>query len=393
MRNMMTAQVAHSSVLSVRPSSARRRAAFLVGVIALAACGSDNPVASTPQPPRGIIVLDGFIQPGFTFLSDTGTTSTKLPLASSNEFDGGDFTAQNDTLLAVSSRGAGDLLYVTDVRTNTVRRLQLPARSNPSRARLFRGSNGQALIAAALRDSSAIALVSVVGSATPTITRLTNAGLCPTDMFQYDNATWVVDANANCRTNYVVQGDVRLIRIPTSGTTRDTLVLAGVRGSGASAVMSGDVAYVSAGGDANFASFPYALLASGAVAKIDLRNRRVQVTRPMPTGTYGAGTKLGLDGFLYVSLYENLSTFANRIVRLRAEDLSFASNGAAAWLDLKNASGASVSCGSGQADQLGRLHCLVNGTGSATSLVVFSPGFVETRRVAAGQGGVDMALR
>ena len=350
-------------------------------------------MASTPQPPRGIIVLDGFIQPGFTFLSDTGTTSTKLPLASSTEFDGGDFTAQNDTLLAVSSRGAGDLLYVTDVRTNTVRRLQLPTRSNPSRARLFRGSNGQALIAAALRDSSAIALVSVAGNATPTITRLTNAGLCPTDMFQYDNATWVVDANANCRTNYVVQGDVRLIRIPTNGTTRDTLVLAGVRGSGASAVMSGDVAYVSAGGDANFASFPYALLASGAVAKIDLRNRRVQVTRPMPTGTYGAGTKLGLDGFLYVSLYENLSTFANRIVRIRAEDLSFASNGAAAWLDLKNASGASVSCGSGQADQLGRLHCLVNGTGSVTSLVVFSPGFVETRRVAAGQGGVDMALR
>jgi hypothetical protein len=390
---MMTAQVSLSSVPSVRPSSARRRAAFLVGAIALAACGSDNPVATTPQPPRGIIVLDGFIQPGFTFLSDTGSTSTKLPLASSTEFDGGDFTAQNDTLLAVSSRGAGDLLYVTDVRTNTVRRLQLPARSNPSRARLFRGSNGQALIAAALRDSSAIALVSVAGSATPTITRLTNAGLCPTDMFQYDNATWVVDANANCRTNYVVQGDVRLIRIPASGTTRDTLVLAGVRGSGASAVMSGDVAYVSAGGDANFASFPYALLASGAVAKIDLRNRRVQVTRPMPTGTYGAGMKLGLDGFLYVSLYENLSTFANRIVRIRAEDLSFASNGAAAWLDLKNASGASVSCGSGQADQLGRLHCLVNGTGSVTSLVVFSPGFVETRRVAAGQGGVDLALR
>jgi len=375
------------------PRAVRLLAASIASTLTLAACGDSDPVSTTPQPPRGIIVLDGFIQPGFTFLSDTGTTSTKLPLASSTEFDGGDFTAQNDTLLAVSSRGAGDLLYVTDVRTNTVRRLQLPTRSNPSRARLFRGSNGQALIAAALRDSNAIALVSVAGNATPTITRLTNAGLCPTDMFQYDNATWVVDANANCRTNYVVQGDVRLIRIPTSGTTRDTLVLAGVRGSGASAVVSGDVAYVSAGGDANFASFPYALLASGAVAKIDLRNRRVQVTRPMPTGTYGAGTKLGLDGFLYVSLYENLSTFANRIIRLRAEDLSFASNGAAAWLDLKNASGASVSCGSGQADQLGRLHCLVNGTGSATSLVVFSPGFVETRRVAAGQGGVDLALR
>lgn len=365
----------------------------LLAVVALAACGSDLPLAVTPQPPRGIVVLDGFIQPGFTFLGDTGTAGTKLPLAPSTEFDAGGFTIQNDTLLAVSSRGAGDLLYITDVRSNTFRRLQLPTRSNPSRARLFRGSNGQALIAAALRDSGAVALVAVSGSAAPTITRLSNAGLCPTDMFQYDNATWVVDANANCRTNYAVQGDVRLIRIPNTGTTRDTLVLAGVRGSGASAVVSGDVAYVSAGGDASFAAFPYTLLASGAVAKVDLRNRRVQLTKPMPTATYGAGTKLGLDGFLYVSLYENLSTFTSRVLKLRADDLSFVSNGTASWLDLKTAAGATVACGSAQADQLGRVHCIANGAGSATSLIVFSPGFVETRRVPAGQGGVDMALR
>jgi hypothetical protein len=153
------------------------------------------------------------------------------------------------------------------------------------------------------------------------------------------------------------------------------------------------VAYVSAGGDASFASFPFTLIASGAVAKIDLRARRVQLTRPMPTGTYGAGTKLGLDGFLYVTVSENLSTFTSRILKVRADDLSFVSNGSTTWLDLKNASGASVACGSGQADQLGRLHCIANGTGSVTSLIVFSPGFVETRRVPAGQGGVDMALR
>lgn len=365
----------------------------LLGSLALGACGSDNPVASTPQPPRGIIVLDGFIQPGYTFLGDTGTASTKLALAPATEFDAGGFTITNDTLLAVSSRGAGDLLYITDVRSNTFRRIQLPVRSNPSRARLLRGSNGQSLIGAALRDSSAVALVSVAGAGTPTITRITNAGLCPTDLFQYDNATWVVDANANCRTNYAVQGDVRLIRIPNTGTTRDTLVLTGVRGSGASAILNGDVAYVSGGGDASFAAFPYTLLASGAVAKVDLKNRRVQTTRPMPTGTYGASVKLGLDGFLYVSLFENLATFTNRILKLRADDLSFVSNGATTWLDLKNASGAAVTCGSGQADQLGRLHCIANGAGSATSLIVFTPLFVETRRVAAGQGGVDMAIR
>ncbi len=390
----MTIKVSPSVMHSLFPSrSARRLTAVVLGAVALGACGNDLPLAVSPQPPRGIIVLDGFIQPGYTFLADTGTASTKLPLAPATEFDAGGFTIQNDTLLAVSSRGAGDLLYVTDVRTNTFRRLQLPTRSNPSRARLFRGSNGQALIAAALRDSSAIALVSVAGSAAPTIARVANAGLCPTDMFQYENATWVVDANASCRTNYTVQGDVRLIRIPNTGTTRDTIVLAGVRGSGATATVSGDVAYVSGGGDASFAAFPYTLLATGAIAKIDLKNRRVQATKPMPAGTYGAGVKLGLDGFLYVSLYENLTTFTNRILKVRADDLSFVSNGTTSWLDLRNASGAAITCGSGQADQLGRLHCIVNGTGSATSLIVFTPGFVETRRVAAGQGGVDMALR
>jgi hypothetical protein len=365
----------------------------LVGMATAGACGSDSPTDSTPQPPRGIVVLDGFIQPGLTFLGDTGTASTKLALGPSTEFDAGGFTLLRDTVLAVSSRGAGDLLYIADVRTSTFRRLQLPTRSNPSRARLFRGSNGQALIAAALRDSNAIALVAIAGTAAPTITRLANAGVCPTDMFQYDNATWVVDANSNCRTTYAVQGDVRLIRIPNTGTTRDTIVLTGVRGSGASAVLSGDVAYISGGGDASFASFPYTLLASGSIAKVDLRSRRVQITKPMPGGTYGAGVKLGLDGFLYVSLYENLSTFANRIVKVRTDDLSFVTNGASSWLDLKNAAGATVACGSGQADAFGRLHCIVSGTGSVTSLVVFTPGFIETRRVPAGQGGVDLAIR
>lgn len=383
-----------TSACCARP---RRRTAYAVATLAgaafMAACGSDNLTVATPQPPRGIVVLDGFIQPGLTFLGDTGTTSTKLAFAPSTEFDAGGFTLERDTVLAVSSRSAGDLLYVADVRTSTFRRLQLPARSNPSRARLFRGSNGQALIAAALRDSNSVALVAVAGAAAPTITRITNAGTCPTDMFQYDNATWVVDANSACRTNYAVQGDVRLIRIPATGTARDTIVLTGVRGSGASAIVRGDVAYVSGAGDASFASFPYTLVASGAVAKVDLRTRRVQVTRPMPTGTYGAGAKLGLDGFLYVSLFENLTTFGSRVVKLRADDLSIVSNGTAAWLDLRNASGAAVTCGSAQADALGRLHCIANGAGSATSLIVFTPAYVETRRVPAGQGGVDMALR
>lgn len=381
----------------MRPLSAlatRRfaRVASLLSVAVAAACGSDNPTEITPQPPKGIIVLDGFIQPGFTFVGDTGTATTKVALGSPTEFDAGGFVLLRDTLLAVSSRGAGDLLYITDVNSSVVKRVQLPSKSNPSKARLLTGTGGQTLIAAALRDSQAIALVSIA-SGNATITRIANAGTCPTDMFRYGTDTWIVDANANCKVNYALQGDVRLIRVPATGTTRDTLVLTGMRGSGAGAIVMGDVAYISAGGDASFASFPYTLLNSGSITKVDLKNRRVVQTKSMPTGSYGASMKLGLDGFLYVSLYENLSAFAGRVIKMRADDLSFVSNSTTPWLSLTNSTGTAINCGSAQADALGRVHCIANGTGSVTSLIVFNTSFVEARRVTAGQGGVDMALR
>jgi hypothetical protein len=385
----MTPQVRSRS--TVRRRTLATSAAVLL--TALAACGDDGINNSTPQPPRGIIVLDGFIQPGLTFLGDTGSASTKLTLAPTSEFDAGGFTLLRDTVLTVSSRGAGDLLYVTDVRTATTRRIQLPTRSNPSRARLLSGTGGQALIGAALRDSSSVALVSFAGTGTATSTRITNAGTCPTDLFQFENATWIVDANANCKVNYAVQGDVRLIRVPNTGTTRDTIVLPGLRGSDASALVDGDVGYISAGGDASFASFPYTLIATGGITKVDLRGKRVLLSKKMPANSYGAGVKLGLDGFLYVSLYQDLTSFTNRIVKVRPTDLSFVSSASADWLTLTGTTGTPVTCGSGQADALGRLHCIQNGTGSVTSLLVFSPAGTEVRRVAANQGGVDLAIR
>ncbi|WP_309671221.1 hypothetical protein [Gemmatimonas sp.] len=374
----------------------RRRLSAVTSAVlltALTACGDDGVSNSTPQPPRGILVLDGFIQPGLTFLGDTGSASTKLTLGPTTEFDAGGFTLLRDTVLAVSSRGAGDLLYIADVRTSSTRRIQLPTRSNPSRARLLNGSGGQTLIGAALRDSSSIALVSFAGAGAVASTRIANAGTCPTDLFQFDNATWIVDANANCRVNYAVQGDVRLIRVPNTGTVRDTILLPGLRGSGASALVDGDVAYISAGGDASFASFPYTLISTGGITKVDLRGKRVLTAKRMPANTYGAGVKLGLDGFLYVSLYQDLASFTNRIIKVRPADLSFVTSASADWLVLTGATGTAVTCGSGQADALGRLHCIQNGTGSVTSLLVFSPAGTEVRRVAANQGGVDMAIR
>jgi len=367
-------------------------AAALSTTVAMAGC-ADSVTNTGPQPASGMVVLDGYIQPGLTLVADTGNTTSRIALGSGAEFDASDFSLERDTVLSASSRGAGDLLYIADLKTGSMRKVQMPAKSNPSRARLLRSTVGESLIGVALRDSSAIAFVSIRGTATPVITRLANAGTCPVDMFQYDNATWVVDANANCRVNYSSLGDVRLIRIAANGASRDTIVLTGMRGSGANAVVDGDVAYIAAGGEADFAGFPYVLRASGRVAKVDLRNRRILSQRVMPTGSYGAGAKLGGDGFLYMSLYKDLTSFDNGIVKLRADDLSFVSGASTPWLSLTAANGSATTCGSATADALGRVHCIVNGVGSTTSLLVFDAAGREVRRVSAGQGGVDLALR
>jgi hypothetical protein len=78
---------------------------------------------------------------------------------------------------------------------------------------------------------------------------------------------------------------------------------------------------------------------------------------------------------------------------MRPADLSVLPSASAEWVTLTTPTGAAVTCGSGQADALGRLHCIQNGTGSVTSLLVFSPSGTEVRRVAANQGGVDLAIR
>ena len=121
---------------------------------------------------------------------------------------------------------------------------------------------------------------------------------------------------------------------------------------GATALVQGDVAYISTGGDADFSAFPYKLLASGRITKVDLKNKRVLMQRVLPTNSYGAATRLGGDGALYVSLYEDLSTFTNRIIKLRADDLTPVTNSTTTWLSLTGADGKATTCASGVADAL-----------------------------------------
>ncbi|HMS02473.1 MAG TPA: hypothetical protein PKE51_05845, partial [Gemmatimonadaceae bacterium] len=238
----------------------------------LAACGADGGIDPSPTPPRGVAVLDGFIQPGLTLLADSGSATQRVIFGAPNEFDAGNFELRNDTAVAASSRGAGDLLWIADVQRATVRRVQMPARSNPARARLLRGSGGRALIGVPLRDSASVILASIGAGGETTFERIADLGTCPVDVFQHGTDLWVVDANATCATNYRSSGPMRLIRIPSSGA-RQVITLDGLRGSGAGVVVVGDVAYIAAGGDADFSSFPFTLVAGGAIARVDLRAR------------------------------------------------------------------------------------------------------------------------
>lgn len=361
---------------------------------ALVACSADDAIRPSPIPSRGIVVLDGYVQPGLTLLGDTGTSSTRLALGSPAEFDAALFTLERDTVLAVSSRSAGDQLFIADLRAGTVKRVQLPVEGNGTRARLING-NGTARVLIALRDSQSVVNVAVPATGEATITRIENVGQCPIDAFRFENATWVVDANANCRTDYSAIGPVRLIRVPDAGTTRDTIVLSALRGSAAGVVLKGDVAFVTAIGDADFSAFPATLNAPAAIAKVDLRNRQVTAQQSLPSGAYFAVARLGLDNALYVSYYENLTTFTERVMQLR-DDLTLAGTSPTSpsgWRLFFDENNAEITCGSALADALGRVHCVSIGAASATSVLVFDQSGKLVRRVAAGQGGVDLALR
>jgi hypothetical protein len=187
---------------------------------------------------------------------------------------------------------------------------------------------------------------------------------------------------------------MRLIRL-RSGGTRQVIQLDALRGSDASVIVQGNNAYISAGGDADFSSFPFRVVVGGAIASVDLSSGTVLGARTMPTGTYGASTKLGLDGKLHVSLFEDLENYRTRTISYSIPTLVPTGTRVTGrdWLALRNAAGDQVSCGSSMADGLGRLHCIENRTGSATFLMVFAPDGSLVREVAAGQGGVDLRFR
>ena len=358
----------------------------VIGIAATLGCRHDATSPHPAVPPHGIVVLNGYGQPGLTLLADTGAASTYVRFGS--DFDGASLTLQHDSVIATSSKAGGDLLYVADLETGAVRKLQMPAASNPAGAQFV--ESGPARFAVALRDSSAIALVAPSGS----LSLLHDAGACPTDVFQYGGALWSVDANANCRGDYASLGPTRLIRIPVVGTERDTIVISGSAGTSSAAVVDGDFAYVASTGIAQFGSTTVAS-SPGSVAKVDLITRQVVRQLSLPAGSWGATLERGQDGRLYVTAYDPVATFSGHVFTVDPATLTFAGihPSGHSYRALRTASGGEPNCAAATGDSAGQIYCIEVGAGSATTLFTFDATGAEIRRTLAGQGGVAVALR
>jgi hypothetical protein len=362
-----------------------------VALATLVGCSDSTVGPSGPLPPRGIVVLNAYGQQGVTLLPDSGSGSSRIDFG--GLFDGGGFSLERDTLVATSSKAGGDLLYVANVATGSLLKVQLPAGSNPGGTSFGSASLGGRVLVA-LRDSGAIAMVTP-RTAGSVVTLLRGAGRCPYDAFVQGGAVWSVDANLNCGVGYTPLGASRLIRIVPGDARRDTLPLGADVVNASGAVLSGDVAYVGAQGQVDYSAQPYRLVSVGSVVRVDLRARRVTHRFAMPPGSTSAGVRLGADGRLYVAYYADLATFARRVIALDAQSLTPVGPRAPGvpHLDLRRADGTAVACGATTADARGRIHCVVNGAASAATLHVFDAAGRELRTAPAGQGAVDLALR
>jgi hypothetical protein len=272
--------------------------------------------------------------------------------------------------------------------------VQLPAKSNPAGAAFLPSGAGVTRVAVALRDSSAIAVVAVPqGTAAPTVTMLYGAGVCPTDLFVVGSDIWSVDANANCRVDYAIQGAVRLIRLAASGQ-RDTIQLPPfARGTAVSVVRLGNLLHVATSGELNFATGT--VTTAPAISRIDLATGQFAGAVPLPAGFWGASLELGRDDRLYVTSYEVPAGYKNRVFAMDLASGLFVGTKVSgqSYLRLIHGTDAPADCAAVAADAASQLYCLENGAGSAATVTVFNAAGAPVRSGAAGQGGVDVVLR
>jgi len=380
--------------MTLRTSVTLRRS-LLAALVATAACDSDSTGPAGPAAAEGVVVLNGYGQPGVTLVPDTGAVTMRIDFGV--DFDGARFALRGDTLLSTSSSLGGDKLYVASLETRTLETFQMPGGGDPAGAAFL---DGPAHYAVALRGTGQVALARRTGVGTAELTLVDDVGRCPTDVAQFGAALFVADANASCaEQTFLSEGPARLIRIPADGAARDTIELPGAVGSVANLTVDGDFAWVAVDGIADYSAFPaVTFTAPGSLTKVDLRTREVVAFAQLPAGTYGAGARLGGDGRLYVSAYTTTSFAAQGVYAFAPLDLApfRPANGVAAdgRLLLRKPNDALASCGAATADAAGRVHCLevAADDGITTTLRVFQ-GTEQLREVPAGTGGVDVAVR
>ncbi|MBA3888965.1 MAG: hypothetical protein H0X64_00385 [Gemmatimonadaceae bacterium] len=327
-------------------------------------------------------------------VNDTAAAGPRIALPA--EYDGGGMFLHADTAVTTSSSWGTNKLYLIPLLAGGVREAEMPAGANAAGASLAHGFQG-AHAAVALRATQRLGLVTFGAAGAGTVTQLDAVGRCPYDVAAHAGNLWVVDYNAACDAGYQSLGDSRLIRVEPNSAVRDTVRLPGVKNA-TGIIMDGDLAYVSAIGDADYSAYPaVTFVTPGSITVVNLRTRQVVGTLSLPQGTNGATASLGADGRLYVVAYVNTS-FEQGVFAINPASLSFAGlrNPGSQTLRLTRASGSPGQCGAATANALGHVYCVVNqGAGQSTSVVVFhaSTG-AEIRTVATGgTGGVAIALR
>lgn len=378
------------------PKPFRRVSALAaLAVPVLTACADSSTAPDTRVVRDRPVVLNGVGQTGVTVVVDTGGPGLHL---SFDPFDGATFTVERDTALSTSSSFSGDLLFVAAIGARTVQKLQLPARSNPAGAVLVpaalvpsAGSRAATVIAVALRNTGALALVTVSAAGGATVSTLPGAGLCPSDVVVAGDALYSADANQRCSTDYTVVGPARLVRVPLSGASRDTIRLGSASVGAARAFASGDIAYVATSGAADAAGM---VRQPAAVAKVDLRTRTVVQTAVLPAGIFGFSARLAEDGRIYVSAATGFDDQSLRVYAIDAGTMAFAGVRAPgqAYLALATEAGQPARCAAATADRSGTVYCVENGRLTAT-LRVFDASGRQVRSAPAGSLAFDVALR
>lgn len=344
-------------------------ATLLLAFAPMAACFDSPSEPPAPGADRVVVLHAVGALKGVT-VNDTTAGGPRVALPA--EFDGGAMFLHADTVVTASSSWGTNKLYVVPFLEGVVREAEMPAGADAAGAALARGFRG-AHAAVALRSVQRVGLVTFPATGSGTVVQLDDVGRCPYDVAPHDGSLWVLDYNAACNAGYAYVGDSRLIRVPAIGATRDTIPLPGIRNA-TDLIVDGDMAYVSAIGEADYSAFPAVqFVAPGSITVVNLRTRQVVGTVRLPQGTNGATASLGADGNLYVVAYLNTS-FEQGVFAVDPGSRSFTGvrNPGAQTLRLTRASGGAAQCAAATADARGRLYCAINqGASMSTSVFIF----------------------